>query len=147
MADPRDISPATGAVPQAFAPLQVSGPHSLPAGWFPLPQPPEPKPERHGGIKLAIQIIMATLAVGGVVFAGGRAFEKLGHIEENQRASDGLRSEHERRRDQQDEAVAKALNGMLQEVSAVKQDVASLKAAQHRRGRRRGAVTEPDARP
>lgn len=135
MPDDRD-KPQPGAVPHFVSPHQVTAPLPLHQGPWIYPPPPvlEPKKEEsHAGIKLAIQIIMAALALGGVIFAAGVAREKLNNIETNQKAESGVRAEHKRQQEERDEKVAKAIEGLRGDVGAVKEDVASLKAAVRRR--------------
>jgi uncharacterized protein HemX len=108
-----------GAVPQFVAPQhQVTAPLPIHQGpWmYPPPPPHEPKKEEHGGIKLAIQIIMATLALGGVIFAGGAAREKLSHIEENQRAAETRAAEQKRQQDERDEKLANVVGRLERKV-------------------------------
>lgn len=136
-----------GAAPQAPMPWQPSG--SMQVGpWIyphpPSPPPPEtPKKDEHGGIKLAIQIIMATLALGGVVWSGGSAFEKLRHIDENQRAADARAAEQTRRQDERDEKFERWMDRFGRKVDGLAEQVTQARSPRRRREAVRGIDTAP----
>jgi len=156
MPDERDRQP--GAVPSAISPQQVTAPLPLhhahatnPWGIPPYLQPPpppapEPKKDRGGGLDLAFKLIGLTITVGTIVFGAGALSEKLKHIEENQKAADGMRVEEKQQQHERDRGVMKAIDRLGQRVDDLSEQLKQQTRAQ-RHVHRRGATDDGDPRP
>lgn len=92
--------------------------------------------EKKHGLDIGIKLIGVALTIGGIVFSAGVLSEKLKHIEENQRAADGMHT----RRVQRDDDRYEKLNRAVEELSGKVDGLAEqMKQARPPRRRHRDA--------
>ncbi len=133
-----DEKPQPGAVPQFMWPPQVTAPHQL------LPPPPPPEPKKGHGWDAA-KLIGVALTIGTIIFSAGAANEKLKNIDARQMVADQQREHRNRLRDDRDEKLKSAFEGLSAKVDDLAEQVKQQRA---RPWRRREAVRLPvDERP
>lgn len=151
MSDERD-KPHPGAVPQAFSPQQVTAPLALghpshatnPWGIPPYLQPPPPEPKKdRGGLDLAFKIIGLAITVSTIIFGAGALSEKLKHIEENQKAADGMRAEEKQQQHERDRGVMKAIDRLGQRVDDLSEQFKQTRTQRHDRRREDSRGVDP----
>jgi hypothetical protein len=128
MDEPKD---RPGAVPQFVWPPQVTAPHQL----LPPPPPPEPKKERHGWD--AAKLIGLGIFLVTTIFGAGKLVNKLENIDATQKAADEQREHRNRLRDDRDEKLKSAVEGLSARVDDLAEQVKRVR--QPRRWRQREA--------
>jgi len=136
-----DEKPQPGAVPQFMWPPQVTAPHQL----LPPPPPPEPKKDGHGYDVAKLIGIALTLVT--FIFGAGVAYQKLQTIDANQKAADEQREHRNRLRDDRDEKLKSAFEGLSAKVDDLAEQVKQQRARRPRRWRQLEAAPAVDSRP